>query len=283
MARNPCILDVLFSELIPADAELKDLDGCNLLPLADGNLATLKFADTNGTQSSKYHVVTDNELKVFEFASKYLVTASSGAKLGRVLQSGKFNLARLQLCDVRKLLDMKPTVSTPNDDEDKWLTEFWKFWNSHIDSSLPSSNIDTLNVEIFGASRDRVRIYATPVAFHTLPAVVEPSTGEHQQLCDRIPGLYRFNTKFMPKSLLDKEKSFSSEDSFYRLIRAVRILSSQTGVGAFVKTHLDLANLKVYHQLLISFEKCTSFLLTLTQLGTSSSPHIPRFEPNIES
>jgi len=282
MAKNPGILDVLLLELIPADAELKDLDGCPLLLLADGTLATLKFSDTSGAQSSKYYVATDNELKLFKFASNYLVNSSTGMKLGRILQSGKFNLAQLKLCDVRKLLEMKPAVSTPSADADKWLTEFWKFWNSNIDSSLPSSNIDTLNIEILGASRDGVQIYATPVAFHTLPAVVEPSAREHQQLCNNIPGIYRFNTKFMPKSLMDKEKSFSSEDSFYRLIRALRILSSQTGVGAFVKTHLDVTNLKVYHHLLVRFQYCTGFLLTLKQLDTSSSCYIPRFEPNIK-
>jgi sacsin len=245
LAENPLILEVLFRQLIPADADLNDLDGCHLLPLADGSLATLKYIDTNDAQSSKYYVASEKELKLFDFASRYLVTSSTGAKLGPVLESGKFNLTRLRLCHVRKLLEMRPVVSTPNPEAEGWLTEFWKFWNGNMDSSLPSSNIDAFGAKVFRATRDCVDTYATPVEFQQLAAVVEPSVFEHQRLCDKIPGLYRFNTKFMPKSLTDNEKSFHKDISFYRFVRALRVLAGHTGVGTFVETHLDPVNIKV--------------------------------------
>jgi sacsin len=138
---------------------------------------------------------------------------------------------------------MKPAaVSTPSADEDIWLTEFWKYWNSNIDSLLPSSNIGMLDAKIFRATHSRLNgtyLYASPREFNRLPAVVEPSSGEQKKLCDKIPGLWRFNPDLMPKSMADKERSFSYGASFYRL------LSGQSGIGTFVKTHLDAASLKV--------------------------------------
>jgi hypothetical protein len=91
-------------------------------------------------------------------------------------------------------------------------------------------------------------MYATPVEFQQLPAVVEPSIFEHQQLCGKIPGLYRFNTKFMPKYLMKNEISFQNDASFYRFVRALRKLAELadfSGVGIFVKTYLDEADIKV--------------------------------------
>lgn len=249
MAQSPSILEVIFDLLIPVDKELKDLDGCHVVPLADGTLATLKFGETNEVHSSKYFVVSEDELELFQFASRHLVKSSIGAMLEPVLDSGKFNLAKLKLCDVRKLLEMKPAaVSTPSADEDIWLTKFWKYWNSNIDSFLLSSNIGMLDAKIFGATHSRLsgtHLYASPREFNRLPAVVEPLSGEHKKLCDKIPGLWRFNPDLMPKSMANKERSFFSEASFYRFIRSLRLLSGQSGIGTFVKTHLDAASLKV--------------------------------------
>ena len=248
VAQNPNILEVLFDLLIPVNAELHHLDGCHVLPLADGTLATLRLKNSIGAESPKYFVVSEDELKLFGFASRHLVKSSIGTMLEPVLDSGKFNLARLKLCDVKKLLEMKPAVSTRSAKEDRWLTEFWKYWNSNIDSSMPSSNIDTLKATIFGATSLRLNgthLYSSPQLFHTLPAVVEPSSGEHKKLCDRIPDLWRFNPDLMPKSMADEEKSFYCEASFYRFIRSLRLLSGRSGIGMFVKTHLDAANLKV--------------------------------------
>jgi sacsin len=249
VAQNPNILEVLFDLLIPVDAELHDLNGCHVLPLADGTLATLRLKNSIGVQSPKYFVVSEDELKLFGFASGRLVKSSIGTMLEPVLDSGKFNLARLKLCDVKKLLEMKPAaVSIPSAEENRWLAKFWKYWNSNIDSSVPSSNIDTLDAKIFRGTRsglNSTHLYASPRVFHTVPGVVEPSSREHKKLCDRIPYLWRFNPDLMPKSMADEEKSFYYEASFYRLIRSLRMLSGQSGIGTFVKTHLDAANLKV--------------------------------------
>jgi sacsin len=85
--KKPNLLKVLLGQMILADADLSDLDGCHLLPLSDGSLATLKYVDLDDAQKSDYYVASNEELKLFEFASRYLVTSSTGAILGPVLKS----------------------------------------------------------------------------------------------------------------------------------------------------------------------------------------------------
>ncbi|KAE9364465.1 hypothetical protein N431DRAFT_474055 [Stipitochalara longipes BDJ] len=255
MARNPHILRVLFELIIPTNAELHELDGCHVLPLADGTLATLKFENTNNAHSSTYFLVSAEELKLFDFASRRLIKTSIGTILEPLLESGKFNVARLKLCDVRKLLEMKPAVSSSSTDEDIWMADFWKYWNRDIDSSLPLSNIDTLGAKIFRAALKDTPFYVSPASFQGLPAVVEPVDSAHKELCDKIPGLWRFNTEFMPKSLADKEKSFYNAASLYRFIRALRVLSGPSGIGTFVKTHLGTDNLKILRDIIIAHLK----------------------------
>jgi sacsin len=279
------ILEVLFDLLIPvAAAEYKDLDGCHILPLADGTIDTLKFQDTDSVFSSRYFVVTEDELKLFKFASRHLVTPTTRKLLARVLDSGKFNLTSLKLCDVKKLLEMKPEIPTPTEDEDKWLQEFWKYWDGHLDSSRSELNIDDLNANIFRAILDGEPLYASPARFHGLPAVVEPLIGDHQKLCDKFPNLWRFDDSFMPKSLRNNEMSFNSQDSFYRFIRSLRLLSGQITIGPYVKSCLSVVELKVSSRYFlrpccrIRWMKCI-----LTQrLDPSESCDISRSQGNID-
>ena len=250
MAENPRIWGVLLDQLLPTDADLKDLDGCHLLPLADDSLAPLKFVDTEDVQSSCYYVASESGLKLFEFAAGSLITSKNGLKLGPILDSKKFNVAHLGLCHVKTLLGLRPTpvVSTPTLDTDKWLIEFWKFWN---DNTSTSPEIDSWDVEVFQATLNGTKRYATPTEFQQLPAVIEPSIREHQELCDKIPGLYRFDPKFMPKSLITSRSSFYSPASFSGFIQALHTLAKDSGIGPFVQTHLGVSHLEVSYPSLI--------------------------------
>jgi sacsin len=245
--QRPRILEVLFGLMIPLSTEqLPELDGCHILPLANGSIATLKYEDTNEGQSSHYSVVTEDELKLFEFASSLLVTSSVGNMFNRISESEKnFNLVKLKLSGAKKLLEIKPVVSTPDADEDKWLLKFWKYWNSSIDATLPAADINTVSAKIFKGTVNATPFYASPATFRTVPAVVEPDNGENKQLCEKIPGLWCFDNKFMPKALVESEKSLYSEASFSRFIRALRQLSVHNGIANFVKTHLSASDLKV--------------------------------------
>jgi sacsin len=247
MNKNPHVLEVLLRQLLSPNTDLKDLDGCHILPLADGNLATLKLVESDDVQSSMCYVASETELNLFKFASRHLVPASTGTKFQPVLESGRFNLTSLRLCHVKVLLELMPVVSTPYPEGDKWLSEFWRYWNGNIDSCLPSSNLNSIKSKVFRARVGEVDTYFAPFIFHYLPAIVDPSVAEHQLLCRKIPGLYRCNTGFMPKHFGDDEKSLHKEKSFYRFIRSLGRLASSAGigVGSFAEANLDSTHMEV--------------------------------------
>lgn len=246
-ATHEHILEALFDLMIPTvgNDQLNDLDGCHILPLHDGTLATLQFDDTKKVPNLQYFVASEDELKLFGFASSHLVKSNVKLMLEPVLGSGKFNLARLKLGDIKKLLELKPAVAAPRENEDKWLEEFWKYWNGNVESSLPESKIDDLGANIFRAALDGAPVYATPAKFQSLSAVVEPLMGDHKNLCDSFPELWRFDVKFMSKTLRNNEMSFNNGASFSRFIRSLRKLSGQNGIGSYVKSHLSADGLKV--------------------------------------
>jgi sacsin len=212
------------------------LDGCHILPLADGSLGTLSLSSSSNEPLKTSYVASDKELKVFQFASKSLIHSDIGEKLAPIVDSGKFNVARLQLCHVKQLLNIRPDI--PDSNTDKWLADFWTYWSGHVDSLLPSSDISTLPGKLLRAHRDGVLTYMTVQEFLQLPAVVEPSLGEHQQICEKIPGISRLDPKFLPRSVVDTEKSFTAKASFSRLMKVFRM-------GNFAIGHLDHTNLTV--------------------------------------
>jgi sacsin len=245
MAKNSRILDVLYGQLITSVTEIEDLNGCYLLLLANGDLATLELANTNNSQSPKYYVASAEELKLFGFASSCLVTPSIGKRLRMIVDSGKFNLTNLKLSHIDKLLKKRPSVSFPDAASDRWLMDFWAYWDKNIESLPSSPNLEGLGGNIFRATRTGVDMYVTVAEFNKLPAVVEPSIGDHQELCNKVPGLYRFNAKFMPKHLADNEKSFHKDVTIHRFVRALRLLARDVGIETFVKSCLELSDIKV--------------------------------------
>jgi len=245
MIKCPSILEVLVRQLTRMDESLENLDGCYILPLANGEIAALKYLNTSDSKTSNYYVIQDRHLELFRFASRQLVTSTSAEKLGPVLESGNFNLEKLQLCHVNKLMDLMPPTSIADPERDRWLVNFWKFWNQDEQSLLPSSKVDLFPSQIFKATCNGVQIYTSPIEFHQLPAVIKPSIGKHQQICDTIPGLYVFDPKYMPQSLADNEDSFNKEASFFRLILALKILANQDGMSSFISSHLESSHIKV--------------------------------------
>jgi sacsin len=245
MAKNPLIWEVLCHNLAPDEAELDDLDGCYILPLADGSLAPLKLKDAKDVEVQSYYVASKKELELFDFASSCLVSQSTGEKLKAILDCEKFNLYSLRLCHVVEILKMKPTLAVPTPEADQWLTKFWDFWNGSAAETLP--DLDGLDVDIFRATLSGIDVYTSPKQFHQLPAVIEPSNLDHTKLCDIVPGLYLFDAKLMPKAFTDLETSLLRENSFRRLIQALRLLakSKNKPLETFLQVYLDVPQLEV--------------------------------------
>lgn len=248
-SKNSHILEHLLDQLIPVGGDLGELDGCHVIPLADGTMGTLKLL-TPSVTPLYYYFASEDEKKLFDFASELLVSPGFSKRFEKILSCGKFNVERLRLRHVCKLLERRTAPTGVNPEADEWLAEFWDYWNKSSEDIAPSSKIviDDLP-EVFRAIYNTTGLYLKPSYLPFLPAVVEPSIPEHLQLCGKFPGLWRLNNKFMPKTLKESESSFSKSASFFRFIRALRTLATEDGgkLGGFVKKHLAIDDLKVLY------------------------------------
>lgn len=245
VSKNPEVLEVLLKLAIPAGDDQSDLDGCHFLPLNNGTLGTLKLLKSH-IVSTEYYMASTEEIKLFEFASTLLISTETGKTFEKVLKSRKFNIQKLQLCHVRKLLIERVAPKTVNTETNIWLTEFWKYWNKSLDSLAPGSSVLTDGLAVYLATCDGREMYVEPSALEAFPAVIEPTGVEHRGLCRKIPGLYILINIFMPNSQR-REGSLSIETSFYRFIRATRALAykEEVSLGVFLETHLNLVDMKV--------------------------------------
>ncbi|KAG4439308.1 hypothetical protein IFR05_005183 [Cadophora sp. M221] len=248
------VWDVVFDLIAPQSLSKEDsreLDGCHILPLAEKRLGmgTLRLLEEG--QPATYYVVSAEEANMFNFASAKLVLARVNSHIETLLEKAKFNVESLQLCHVEELLKSKPSISVPSPIDDQWLTKFWKYWNRSRGPAFRHPEVENLDAKLFRATCDGLELYITPRAFDQFPAVVQPSTPEHQRLCQRIPGLYLINPDLIPKSLLKEEKNFDSDVSFSRFIRATAALGKRMGVGQFVNRYLDPASTQVLRDIVV--------------------------------
>ena len=247
MSRNPRLIDHMLSHMITTEDDVEELDGCHILPLADGSIGTLRLLSLSDT-AEKYYIASEEEQKLFDFASGLLVSTSTGERFEKVVSCEKFNLERLQLRHVGKLLERKTTPAIVATKEDEWLTSFWDYWNRN---SIAISSSSTISIDkfpgVFRAVCGGFSSYFQPQQLDNIPAVVEPSFAEHQQLCDKFPELWRFNNRFMPEALRDSEFSFFKSIPFFRFIKALKALATRDGktLGVFVQQHLAVDGLKV--------------------------------------
>ncbi|KAF4626625.1 hypothetical protein G7Y89_g11535 [Cudoniella acicularis] len=252
MSQNKSMLVLLLKLIIPIEGDPADLDGCHIVPLADGTLGTLKLMASECSDTT-FHIASNEELELFNFASKIIISPDFANAFGIVLQSGRFNIAQLQCCHIGNLLAMRPSVSNPNEDVDRWLTAFWKYWNKTKSSTVKLSELRTEGTAIFRAKYNDTEMYADPKHLEVFSAVIEPKNKGHQKLCSKIPGLYRFDHRFMPKSYQMDEESLHKSNSFYRFIKSIRDLATRNGMtlGEFIEIHLGQEDMKILSALLI--------------------------------
>ncbi len=93
-----------------------------------------------------------------------LVSPSTGSKFGRIFQSSKFNITKLAPRHTRELLKMRPNVATSNEERDKWLAAFWKFWNRNT-FGPESPDVEKLDAELLRATVNGVVLYVKPADF----------------------------------------------------------------------------------------------------------------------
>ncbi|KFY88994.1 hypothetical protein V498_06566 [Pseudogymnoascus sp. VKM F-4517 (FW-2822)] len=255
VSKNPEVLEVLLKLAIPAGDDQSELDGCHFLPLNNGTLGTLKLLHSN-IISTEYYMASTEEIKLFEFASMLLISTETGKTFEKALESGKFNIQKLRLCHLQKLLVKRVAPKTVSAKTKMWLIEFWKYWNKRRDSLAPGLIVSTDGLEVYLATCNGREVYVGSSALEEFPAVIEPTDVEEQNLCEKIPGLYILSNNFMPASQY-REGSLSIETSFYRFIRATRALAyrEEMSLGGFLTAHLNLADMKHCYKPLVE-EMC---------------------------
>ncbi|TGO23441.1 hypothetical protein BPAE_0132g00110 [Botrytis paeoniae] len=236
MVDHPLLIGSVLSEVIPvgdvSSDELGELDGCRLLPLANGTLGQLTQVHSRMTPSTQcYYIVTKSELDLFDFAKSRLILENQNTSYDRIdeiTRTEKFNVMRLSIFHIPELLSIKSQGSRiVSEETDKWLKSFWSYWNKLSTSATEdlSKNPDSFHsLPLFKAKRDRVWGYHTMSELNDLPSVIDPSAMAHKHLCSCIHGLYRFRPELMPKSIADAEKSLNDAKAFKRLAGALQSL-----------------------------------------------------------
>jgi len=255
--------DVLLKEIIPkCDADFEELDGCRVLPLADGTMGMLSVRKPMQPNIA-YYIASKREIELFNFASEILTPEDQGSdlKVALLKHERKFNFKRLDLSDVGTLLRKKSFQEiTPALEFDTWLQQFWIFWHERevnntesvetIFNSAPGVN----SCPILEATCDGVKTYLKPSDLRSFPSVVEPADEQQKKMCDKISGLYRINKHYIPSYLMRAEASLDNAPSFSRLIKGLSVLATQHEVGLekyirniFGEVELEVHFLQSFH------------------------------------
>ncbi|KAH7383481.1 hypothetical protein BKA64DRAFT_682440 [Cadophora sp. MPI-SDFR-AT-0126] len=245
---NLAVWDELFKIIVPHSnsEDLEDMDGCHVLPLADGNLGTLRIVEEH--QTADYYLANNQELGIFSFAFSKLVPLRNEL----LMLPGTFNVKRLRLIHVEELLKLRLDVSTPDKETDSWLGKFWDYWNTSCGHDFDFPEVSKFNAKLYKATCGGVEKYLAPKELDQFPTVIIPSNSEHKRLCEKIPGIYHVNSTMLPKSLVNDEKSLDSIASFSRFIRALATLGGRTGIGNLFQEHVDEPTMKILQGLVIT-------------------------------
>ncbi|KAH8668096.1 hypothetical protein BGZ60DRAFT_528433 [Tricladium varicosporioides] len=264
------ILRVLLAQLMTPNTTLEELDGCQIVPLANGTLGTLRIIDRN-PDTQTFFVASDVELNLFNFASDILVREDFNKAFQGVLKTKKFNLKNLRSSDLIKIFSKRPCVSIPNPVVNQWLSSFWEYWNKNIDGFMEISELGTKGTALCRMKCGQNESYVDLKKLEKLPAIIQPEKEAHQHLCSKIPGLHLFDRNFLPISVQEANRSLDAAPSFYRFLCSLNILASNIfmTLGAFVEKHLAQEDLNVFRGLLILH---TGNQITSTQFQLKDNP-----------
>ncbi|KAH8668095.1 hypothetical protein BGZ60DRAFT_451451 [Tricladium varicosporioides] len=246
------LMKVILRLSITDKTDLRELDGCHIIPLANGSLGTLKYESSD--TKNIYFVSSEEEMDLFDFASSLLVADKHEAELYSIIHSEKFNLTKFSMLHVGKVL--KGSFTTlPQRPSEKWLERFWKAWNDDQNTIERSSEAQIQEFLLCRANLNGQITSTSLAGFTTSPAIVSPNNVRHRQLCFNIPGLYQFDGDLMPGRFRIHANNLLKTNSFFKLISALQILANNANitVTAFVHKHLHAENRELLRNLTIHF------------------------------
>jgi sacsin len=250
-------LDTLLSFIMPTTTdEVVELDGCPVLPLANGKLGTLllKSKITKSGSDRMYFSADAKVHDLFAFASP-LLAANKGNKkfLEKILDSNLLNLKPLEKSDVGVVLGLKESW-TPESTPKTWLYRFWKYMNSTTPPKIGSAAQEALDLDslqhfplLLLLHRNSKETFDSLHNFKNNPVVVHSTNEEHMNLFRQFPGLAVVDAETIPKPYCDTEKSLLYRDSINRFLKSLNLLAVRNGttVTEFVKGNLDKKNTQV--------------------------------------
>jgi sacsin len=251
-------LDALLSFIMPTTAdEVVELDGCPVLPLANGKLGTLllKSKITKSGGDKMYYFSADAKVHaLFTFASP-LLTANKGNEkfLKKILDSNLLNLKALEKSDVGVMLDCKESWA-PESTPTTWLYRFWNYMNSTTQPTIDSTAQEVLDLDslqhfplLLLLHQGGKETFNSLHHFHNNPVVVHSNVEEHMNLFRQFPGLAVVDAETIPKSYHEIEKSLRYRASINRFLKSLHLLAVRDGttVAEFVRGNLDKKNIKV--------------------------------------
>lgn len=250
-------LRALLSFIMPTTSdEVAELDGCSVLPLANGKLGTLllKSKITKSGSDKMYFSADATGHDLFTFASP-LLTANEGNEefLKKILDSNLLNLKPLEKSDVAVMLRCKESWA-PESTSKTWLYRFWKYMNSATQPTIGSTAREILDLDslqhfplLLLLHQSGKETFNSLQHFRHNPVVVHPTDAEHMNLLRQFPGLAVVDARTIPKSYCETESSLLIRASVNRFLKSLNLLAVRDGttVTEFVRGNLDKKNIEV--------------------------------------
>lgn len=231
-------LSILLSFITPmTTAEVIDLDGCPILPLANEAIGTLSLKSSTTTTGINqiFYSANAEYHNLFSFASS-LFSANGVYErfVEKVLDSGLFNLKTLEKGDISLLLQRKESWA-PCATSQTWLLNFWEYMNSASQSAGKPDRHEVLDLDSLQhfplllfrhhGSEDSVNSLHY---FQNNPAIVHPEIDEHVKLLADFPGLGTVEPGTLPDSIRQAEKSLLDPASINRFLKSIDALGTRS-------------------------------------------------------
>jgi sacsin len=251
-------LSILLSYIMPqTKAEVVELDGCPILPLADGSLGTLSLKSSSTGSCNVMYFSADPECHaLFSFASSLLAASQVHEKfVDWILSSGLFNLKSLEKTDVGVVLRCKTKESwAPGSVSKAWLLRFWQYMNSTSRSTEEPIKPEILNLDslqhlplLLLRNHNGKETLNSLHHFQNNPAIVQVNVEEHMKLLADFPGLDIVDFGTLPESVRRAEAFLSDKASLNRFLKSIELLAVRDGKSLtdFVKANVKEKNIKV--------------------------------------
>lgn len=265
---NSDSLSVLLLFIIPeTDGDFAELDGCTILPLMDGNLGTLslRIGKAQATSNHTFFSASAECRRLFSFAPSYFSQDKANEKfVGKILDSGQFNIERFEKSHVHVMLKCKKTWAADTASK-KWLFDFWDYMNSTSQTAEYSiepkaSDLECLqHFPLLLSHQGCTETLTSLDYFRNNPAVLSSGVDEHEDLYMDFPELGIVDPRTIPQSYCEAEKSLLNLNSMNRFLKSLEILASRSAqsITEFVRSRLKTRNVKVsWPWLFIHIESC---------------------------